>query len=350
MNLAHIDIQRVIVHEVIKPSQSAERPPIFSTTLVALDAPGKTLVAKRLVDTVSTGSGSVDVDVDDDSQGSTFDNTTRMMDQTDAVFIEISTTLAKALADAQTAGSIKSGVALFVQGECRVDGNQARFMAIIKADADQALVRRATAEGIDLSFVGETFLGAAQRLIKIAFFFERIAPEKERERRIPAEFNIKVFDHLMQAPGGDAAVYFYDTFLGCRISQDAARKTKNFYDIAREFIQSMEIPPEEKLEKYADLGSYMRNNQRTINPKTFAADHLSDDERDPFINLCRNQRLSSAFTKDTSLVKSRLTQLKMRFSSSVTISAPQEKWRESIKVMGTVDGWTTIMILGEIEG
>ena len=52
---------------------------MLSDELVVLDEPGKKLVARRLVDTVASGSHCVDVDVDDSTVGSPFDKATGML-------------------------------------------------------------------------------------------------------------------------------------------------------------------------------------------------------------------------------------------------------------------------------
>lgn len=196
MNIANIDISRVIVHEVVRASQVAERPPILNDELVKLDRKGTSLVGKRLIATVASGSHCVDVTVDDSTIGSPFDHATTMLDAKDAQFIEASRHLARALSSAQTAGPIKAGSAIFVQGVCVADGEKSRFLAIIKADSDQALVKQITDENISLAFVGDTLLGESQRLIKIAFFIE---DEKSAgKKRSPDEFSVRVFDHLMQ--------------------------------------------------------------------------------------------------------------------------------------------------------
>ena len=349
MRIQQITIKRVIVHEIIKPSQILERPPVFSQALVTLDNKGTELVAKRLIDSIGDGSLSVEVDVEDHSKGSPFDLATGMLDATKPRFIALSQKVADLLAKSQVPGAVKSGVGLFVQGECKVNGQERRFLAIIKADSDQALVRSLTDDGIDLSYVSETFLGAQQRLIKIAFFFELMEPDTSQEIRPPAAFSILVFDHLLQPGGGDLAEYFYGTFLKCRISQDASRKTLNFFEITREFINAMDCSADEKMDLYAALGTYLRSNDKTIHPRTFAQAHMPTEAVGPYVAACRSERMTSAFAKDTSLLSGRLKKFSLRFTSEVVISAPQETWKESVKIIETKDGWTTLKILGEIK-
>jgi hypothetical protein len=357
MNIANIEITRVIAHEVVRASQITERPPVLSEDLIRLDERGKDLVGKRLVNTVAAGSHCVDVTVDDASIGSPFDRTTAMLDNDNAAFIDASRQLAHTLSTSQTAGPIKSGSAIFVQGTCVADGETSRFIAIIKADSDQGFYKNIDGDNnITLTYVSDMLLGESQRLIKIAFFIEENQLETPEGRtgalhRLPGEFSVKVFDHMMQSSGdGHAAIYFYSTFLKCRLAENSPRKTKQFYEAARDFIDQMNIPPAEKVELRGDLISYLRGNRATIEPRTFALDVLPQESQDGFIRKCHELGMSEAITKDLQLLKGKMRRQSVRFSSNVTLYAPPDVFKESVKITGTTDeGWTVLQIQGFIE-
>lgn len=352
MNITNVDITRVIAHEVVRASQLAERPPVLSDELVVLDDRGKALVGRRLVDTVASGSHCVDVTVDDGSAGSPFDKATAMLDSNDSRFVENSKYLAGSLSSAQTAGPIKSGSAIFVQGTCSADGVPSRFVAIIKADSDQGLYKRVDGESITLTYVSDMLLGESQRLIKIAFFIEEATRENDSTgERLPEEFSVKVFDHLMQTSGdGDAAAYFYRTFLKCKLSHNAARQTKQFYEVVRSFIEEMPVSQTEKVSYHGDLISYLRQNRSTLEPRSFAQDVLPQDHQDSFVRKCREQGITQAFSKELDLLKGKLRRQSVKFSSNVTLYAPSEVFRDSVQITGTSeDGWTELKIRGSIE-
>ena len=352
MNIANVEITRVIAHEVVRASQITERPPVLSDILIVLENRGKALVGRRLVDTVASGSHCVDVTVDDFTAGSPFDKATAMLDDDDTGFVANSKHLAGSLSTAQTAGAIKSGSAIFVQGTCSADGNASRFVAIIKADSDQALYKRVNDEGITLTFVNDMLLGESQRLIKIAFFIE----DADREDaspvvRRPEDFSVKVFDHLMHTSGdGDAAAYFYSTFLKCRLSHNAARQTKQFFEVVRSFIDEIPVSQADRVAFQGDLISYFRQNKATLEPRTFAQDVLPQAYQDAFVRKCRDAVITQAISKDLELVKGKLRRQSVKFSSNVTLYAPSEVFRDSVKITGTSeDGWTSVKILGTIE-
>jgi hypothetical protein len=357
MNVANIEITRVIAHEVVRASQLTERPPILSDELIRLDEQGNKLVGTRLVNTIASGSHCVDVTVDDATIGSPFEKTTAMLDSDDAGFVKASRQLANTLSTAQTAGPIKSGSAIFVQGSCVAGGQDSRFIAIIKADSDQGFYKRIDrGNNITLTYVNDMLLGESQRLIKIAFYIEETELEEVEEEgtalhRSPEDFSVKVFDHMMQSSGdGNAAIYFYSTFLKCRLADNAPRKTKRFYEAAREFIDKMDIPQSEKVELRGDLISYLRGNRATLEPRAFAQDVLPQDNQETFLRTCRDIGIDEAITKDLQLLKGKMRRQSVKFSSNVTLYAPPDVFRESVKITGTTeDGWTELQIQGLIE-
>lgn len=356
MNIANVEITRVIAHEVVRAVEINDRPPILSDALITLDDRGKNLVGKRLVSTVASGSHCVDVTVDDATIGSPFEQATRMLDSEAADFVEASQHLAQSLSTAQTAGPIKSGSAIFVQGTCAADGIQSRFLAIIKADSDQGFYRQVVGENITLRYVSDMLLGESQRLIKIAFFIEDSERESTREPtgdgpRLPDEFSVKVFDHMMQNSGDrNAAIYFYSTFLKCRLAVNASRKTKHFYEVTREFIGRMDVSQAEKVELHGDLIAYFRSNRAIIEPRSFAQDILPEAHQDAFVRKCRESEITQAITKDLELLKGKLRRQSLKFSSNVTLYAPSDSFRDSVRITGiSDDGWTELKIRGSIE-
>jgi len=298
----------------------------------------------------------VDVTVDDASQGSPFDHTSAMLDSNDGDFIAHSKHLAEALSKAQTAGSIKAGAAIFIQGTCIANSQESRFLAIIKADSDQAFQKQVVGDEITLTFVGDMLLGHSQRLFKIAFFVEENSvelddSEMEGVSRVPEDFSIKVFDHMMLSSGnGNAATYFYSTFMKCRLADNAPRQTKQFYETALCFIDNMEVDQAKKVELRGDLISYLRGNREIIEPRTFARDVLQTENQDIFLRACSESGLTQAITKDLGLLKGKMRRQSIKFSSNVTLYASPDVFRKSVKVIGTTDdGWTELKVRGEVE-
>lgn len=355
MNIANIIVIRAITHEVVRASQLEERPPVFSDEILTLDQKGNDLIGKRLTSAIASGSHSVDVTVADATKGSPFDHVVSLLEQDNEEFISNSKHLANSLSLAQTTGTIKSGTAIFIQGKCVADGKESRFIAVIKADSDQGFYKNIDADNhITLTYVSDMLLGESQRLIKIGFFLEEEKPDpvflQDGVERKPEEFSIKIFDHALQnSSDGNAARYFYGTFLKCRQAENAARKTKEFFEVAKDYINNLDISQEEKVDLRGDLISYMRGNKAVIEPRTFAKEILPENLQDIFLNICLESRISDAFIKDTSLIKRKLKRQSIKFTSQVIMYATPEVFRESIKIGDVKDGWTEVRIKGLIE-
>lgn len=353
MNLTNFGIVRAIAHDVVRASQLSEHPPILSDTLVVLDQRGQDLVGTRLVETIASGSHCIDVAVETDGDGSAFDKLTKMIDCSDRAFVRLSQELAQALSRAQTAGPIKSGSAIFVQGTCAADADRCRFMAVIKADSDQALQKRVKGDNITLTFVNDMLLGESQRLVKIAILIEQPIPDDSDEtvQRSPEHFRIKVFDHLLQQSSeSQAAAYFYKTFLGCRQAHTAAVDTKLFFDLASELIDQLPIAPYEKVNLRGDLISHLRSNRGTLEARTFAKEVLPPKHQTAFVEKCKQAGFRHAITKDASLIKGKLRHQSLKFSSQITLFGSPEAIKESVRIVGDAgDGWTDVQIRGSLE-
>ena len=356
MIITNMSISRIISHEAIRSSELAERAPVLSNSIIIIDVQAASLVAERIINAISSGSHCVDVIVDDSTSGSPFDNVTKLFDCQDTQFVQTTQSLAGSLSHAQTAGSIKSGTVIFVNGSCNADGDNIRYLAIIKADSDRVLQKRILDEGsIVLTYIADTLLGESQKLFKIAFYLEESRPEGEATANIclrsPNDFEVKVFDHnLLNSSDSNAAMYFYGTFLKCRLADNAKKQTKNFYESTMRFISALDIPSEEKLDYKGSLMSYLRGNIATIEPGTFAREVFPIELQDAFVNSCTESEITAAFTKDNGLIKKKLKNQSVRFSSNVVLTAEPNIIRDSVRIGKTnEEGWTEVLIKGLVE-
>ena len=354
MNITNIEIQRIIAHEVVRASLMDDSPPYLSEELATINDNEKELIGNRIKTTMASGSHSVEVTVDDNTQGSPYDHITQMLDKNDEMFVQKSQHLANALSSAQTVGQIKSGLAIFIQGNCVIDGDKRRYIAVIKADSDEGLSKQTTDTGIIFRLVKDMLLGESQKLYKVAFFIEDNSPEPKKAEqanvRATEDFSIKIFDHLMQNSGdGNAATYFYKTFLKCRLAENASRKTKLFYQTAKDFINNLAIAQDDKVNLRGALITYLRSNKAIIEPRSFAKDYLPENQQDHFFKKCKDVGITQSITKDLSLLKGKLRRQSVKFSSKVTIYAAPEIFRDSVVIEKSIEGWTNVKIKGSID-
>ena len=138
---------------------------------------------------------------------------------------------------------------------------------------------------------------------------------------------------MLQSSGnGNAAIYFYNSFLKCRIADNASRQTKRFFELARDTIKNAPIKPYERMDLLSDLISYIRGNQKIIHPREFASIVLPAQIQDSFVKTCENEGLTEGITKDVQLIKNSLRRHSIKFSSNVTISCPADKLKSSVRI------------------
>lgn len=352
--LQKIEIDRIIVHEVIRVSANDETSPIYGDKVLKLDPKGGQLICARLVNCLGSDSHCVSVTVEQSEDGSAFQHIAETFSSSDENFVKKTVALSDKLSRSQRVGSIKDGLAVFLQGVGWDDSEKLRWIAIIKADPDQGFVKVVKDGVINLQFVSDMVMGAQQRLLKVAFIVESISDGSSHKD--PDDFDIHIYDHLMSNSGrGTASDYFYAGFLGCKLAENAAKETRLFFEKTQECLDGMSIDSCEKVEFRSHLHSYVKNAKQQMSVKEFAETYLPKEKRPAYLAFMKKSGLPShAISKDIKFIKAKLKKQTLKFSSKVVIFATPEVLRESVKVIGVdrdADGeWTNLKIRGNIEG
>lgn len=348
----NLRIQRLIVHEVVLATalNSGEHP-LMSQTLTQLDDIGLLLVARRLAEALGSESQSIKVDIRDTAEGSAFQLATSLFEASDEAFIAASQQLAMKLSRAQNIGSIKSGVAVILQGTSGPDANPQRLAIVVKAESDSAFIKRNLQRGVTLEFVKEMVFGAQQRLFKIGAFLERGRSDDEAGQAMPADFDVVVYDHQLNIKGeGKAAQYFYSTFLGATTADSVPQLNKRFFEATGRFIADAARTPEDKSALRGDLISYFRSNSQTISGREFADQYLRDmEERQRYLGFLREAGFPRrAVPKDTRFFAHQLKHRRLTFSNRVHVSAPAEGFRDAVQIIAREAQSTTLRIAGSL--
>lgn len=351
---ANIQLKRIIVHEVLLAADlDGGKNPQQSDLFLDLDPKGESLLAKRLTDSLGSDSHSIELTVDVDREGSTFDLITKLPDATDANFISISKELALLLTKAQNAGTIKAGICVVLAGTMGSNSSPSRFVAILKAESDAGFVKESTKKAVVLKYISDMVLGAQQRLYKIGCFIETKSPAagSNGEVRLKDDFEVIVYDHQMSNTGdNNAARYFYGTFLGCRLADNSQRLTRVFYEETSKHINESKLTTHKRVELKNHLVSYLKSQDNTINPRTFADRYLPRPLHDSYFSRCQKAGFPARdVSKDNHQIRRKLQVRRMFFSSKVRISAPEENFNEVVQILESRDGWTTVKINGELE-
>lgn len=350
----NIKLHRIIVHEVLLASDlEGDRKPSYSVDFIQLDPKGSQLLSKRLTDSLGSESHSVELDVELDKEGSSFDVVTRLLDAKNGEFVSLSKDLAARLTNAQNTGTIKSGIAVVLDGTMGSNARPTRFVAVVKAESDSAFVKEKSPKGLLLKFISDTVLGAQQRLYKIGCFVEarRRTDGDCNGVRSKGDFEVIVYDHQMSNTGNNnAARYFYGTFLGCRLADNASRLTRIFYEETSEFINGLKLTAEKRIEARQHLVSYLKSQENHFSVKEFAERYLPPGFRDAFFKRFKKIEFPSRnVPKDITPIRRRLQVRRLMFTSKVRISAPEEGFEKLVKVVEENSEFTTVRIAGSLE-
>lgn len=356
--LENLSLERVAIHEVVPASDLQNDAAVETTQLLALNDAAKRLICDRLVSCIGSNSHCVDVEVEDHTEGSAFQKCASLLDADSTAYTTLSASLARSLSRAQISGSIKAGVGVFLQGTGWLDGSEVRWICVMKADPDRGLVKKVTGTRIELQYVSDLIMGAQQRLLKVAFIVEELRNGDSgaaQELREPSDFGLKVYDHLMSNTGkGTAAQYFYSAFLGCRLADNSAKQTRDFYEKTRKFIDSVSTDASERIEIRGHLVSYLKSQKSVISTSDFAESYLPTEKQTAYKEMMKKAGISdTGISKDNALVKTRLRKQTLRFSSKVFLYASPEQIRDSIKIEKSIkkggSKWTRLLIKGELE-
>lgn len=353
--LENLKLKRVVVHEVLTAADLRKRKPNHSVETIELDDDGKELICERLVASIGSDSHSEEMLVSNSGNDVPFQLIAKLLEEKDKGYISTTAGLADRLSDAQTMGSIKAGLGVFLQGIGDKEGETLRWIAIIKADPDRGFVKEIVGKKISLRFVADLVMGAQQRMLKVAFFVEDVRESKDTSHRDSSDFTIKVYDHLLSNSGrGTSALYFYASFLGLKPAENSAKVCRDFYEKTRELTDELSNDDEEKLTYRSHLVSYLRSEKDQISAKEFADTYLPQRHRLAYMRKMKAAKFPDhAVRKDIRLIKTRLKKQSLKFTSKIVIAGSSEAIQKSV-VLGQIvqlneEDWTEVKIKGRLE-
>lgn len=348
---ANLRIEKIIVHEIFKLTENREPvSPKCSDELTNLDKAGLNTLQERIVQALGNDSHSIEMFVSNADLNSTFDIGTRLLESEIDVFINLSKKIPDKLTQAQTSRKIPGGIVVIFSGKIGIQNY--RYLGIIKAEIHSGFSLDVTDGKLLLKFLSDLLLTPHQKLYKIGIFIEKEKNEKINQLRIPSDFLVYVYDHnLTRNETQSAAQYFYQSFLGCSISESDKKLTRDFFTHTKEFIELLDIKDEEKLDLNSCLYTYLKvDKTNIIMASEFAERYISKDKRDEFVNYLEQKGLPlRGITKDLSYLQYKLKKRRLSFSSNVKIIAPSDNFDDLVQIKGTENSKTIISIEGHIE-
>ncbi len=347
LDLSNMSIAKVVIHTV--PERNDDRTPglpIFAKSVIKLPKGSEATFQKRITESLGKTSHGIEVAIELDGAESFFNIAASLMHVDDENFLVDSQALANKLAQCQANRDLAASKLIIVSGKC--GAGKKRFIVAIKAELQDGF----TESNDGLAHLNQLFLTPSQKLFKMAFLSEAVAAPAVRGVFNKENYTAHLFDHLMTAlETKNAAHYFYASFFGTSIADSDKKKTRDFFDFTREFINSSPLEREDKLDLLDALRLDLKGNSAIIKVEDFADQHMTEELADAYVEFMREKNFpTGAISKDTEFIKQRLKRRqKMRFGGGVEISAPPDEFNNLVTVEKETAGKTTIIINGTIE-
>jgi hypothetical protein len=347
IDLQLLTINRLVIHHINpRTHDKTYIAPTYGAQLVALPQSGLDMFTRRIAQSLGHHTHGIQAQFDKTGPGSFFLDAVDLMDGDDALFISTSKTVADNLAKAQQSKSLAASKLLIVSGY--TSKQQRPYCAVVKAELQDALAEKVERGKSIVDYLTEIFFAESQKLYKIGF----IQKTNALGSKVNSDhFAIHLFDHLMTGTETrGAAFYFYKEFLGADISSSDRQLTKQFFEKTNDFLMSLNIAPAKRIELGEALRAELRSNDHTISVKSFGTKHLDVSMQPKYVTFMGKANFpTSAITKDTDFIKSRLKRRqKVVFTSGVMITTPADQLN-TISFLKCVDGSTQVTIPGTVE-
>ena len=326
-------VNEVIIHRIPKARRGEKdsSQPVLSDVPSPLTADQKNYFRKRIIRSLERPFQIVH----DEDAGSPVPNGIVDFFATDGgAFVDVSKQMAQHLYSAQ-GGNSPAGLLAVIDGTIGSGQSPGRCLAVLKLEMESGVevkdtvVRGKPTVSVEIQ---DITLAESTKVFK-ASLFPRCAGL--------ADLNGRASDNQqgITDTGEGVAEFWLGHFLGCKLRQTADVSTRRYLDLAEQFVN--EVADEELKMRYqlaliADLNSP----SPTIDPRSFAQAHLEARDRDQFERLFREDDGSlPQFTKETTLVRSRLRTAVLVLDSGVQVLGPPHAVEDAVVV---ADGVVTV--------
>lgn len=347
LTFSNLKFEKIILHNVYKPNDEGRVDPVTSTVLTELGELGSQKLEERITKVLGNGSHSLQMEIALDGDASCFRSVVTLLEDSKENFITNSATIAELHTQAHTSKSWPGGTLVVISGTVGVSNK--RCLIIIKAEQQAGFSEKVNQGQVLIEYLDNLILTPQSRLYKVGAFIEISRSKLPVAERVKDDFEAYVFDNNIKANDDrKAARYFYSNFLGLRIPQNGKQRTRDFYELTSEFINSAELDAEARLGIQQALHTYLKVDQSvTIQVSEFATRYMPEDARDDYSHfMAAKQFPTTAIEKDLSIIKRKLVFRKMNFSSKIKLTGPAELFDESVSIVEETDEHTTLKIKG----
>jgi len=307
-----LEIQKAIVHQV--PTKRSGLSPDYADDVSPLDTEVRNYFREKINDIVSACGIDVVFEVHEDASEPPLIASIvaqRLKAPSDG-FVEASRTMAERLYEVQTR-SKSNGLAAVLEGVAA----KVPWLAVLKLEMEQGLrLHMDESEGrrhFNFHHLRDIFLGQHTKLFKLGIFFP--------ERGCPIGVAGVVADYQNSRSGQPkVADFFLSIYLGCQRRDAPDVTTRRFFDGVQTYINKVVEDPGKKAQYEIALLAAMSSRQPSINPSDFARDNLAAEDRQPMMDLLRDQGAPvRVFTKDIDLIRSQLGRARFDFQKEISL-------------------------------
>ena len=345
----NIVVKRIAVHEVFQRIDRALMPPAFAAALETLDTEGMDVFRQRITEALS--SKALEMAIAKHDAGSFLVTAEALEISSDDEFLQKSQIVATTLAEAQTLRNIPGGMLMVFDGT--VTAQNVPFVAVLKAEMQSGFRKDRPQDR--MQFFKDLFLTPTTRLYKVGIMLHNdVTVARE------VGWGAFVFDSNISPSNREAAaIYFYDTFLGCQLRSDGPYETAKFFDLTKEYVRGSSLDPDLKRNVMDSLNVFIRDVQTpTFTAHEFAENYLPRDIRDDYDGFMTAKRFTpNAVARDISAMGPRLRRRRYRFGAGVEVSVAADamgkvefKTIAGPEVDGFAQSWTQVTIKESMTG
>lgn len=337
--LENLRVSDIVVHEVFQRRQDRRiLQPDFGTRLENLSPEAMAAFRLRITDALSAKSKAIEMRIVRAGAGSFHGDAEALVAcARPEDFLVESQRIPTRLSEAQTSQQIPGGIVIVFRG---ITGNQdLPFVGAIKAEVQAGFRRRRDGTAIITEFVNDLFLTQATRLYKIGFMVAPAARQADA-----SGWRAIIFDHKIVPSNREAAaIYFYESFLGCGFMEDSAYETARFFNLTQDFAKSRIADRATRHAVQDSLYTYVKNDQApTFTVEEFADRHVPLEIRDNYRGFMVSKQFPErAIRRDTAELRTRLRRRKFKYGTDIEFSASPE---------AIADGRVTIDTLQPTDG
>lgn len=357
MDWSLLNITHAIAHQVFPRDKVSKQavPPKFSAQAFALSPAVTDVLRKRITTAISQNDHGFEMAIQNSGTDSFCNVGGNVATGNPINFVPWSQQLATSLNVAQSGRNLPGGALIIMR--CTISAAALPCCIIIKAELQDGFTMEYANGAFTVKLLEELLLTESQRLYKIGILVQNtVLPQRPDGTNDPQAFKAFVFDYQMSSKDTrEAAHYFSVNFLGLSRLPSARFATQHYFEATREFIKNSGMSDEQKFSAYDALRVQLKSNATTINPTTFANDHLPSPEvRDLYAQFLVEKGVGTAtIDKDITNIASKLSRPKMKFSSGVSILAPGERISEFVTILppeeGQDENYTHLKIRGHLD-